>query len=253
MELFCRELGEGHPLIIMHGLFGSSDNWLTQAKKLSEDYKVYLIDARNHGQSPHDSAHNYTVISQDIMEFIKKHKLVNPYMIGHSMGGKALMKFLCLYPDIIKKAIVADISPRFYPRHHEHIIDGLSAITLNTLSSRQEADDILAAYLPNLGERQFLLKNLYRNENGNFQWRMNLDVLVQEIDNIGEGLDSNCRVYTPTLFINGGASDYVKVEDQTLISALFSKSSFITISGAGHWLHAEKPEEFLNHVKQFLH
>ena len=252
MELFCRELGEGHPLIIMHGLFGSSDNWLTQAKKLSEDYKVYLIDARNHGQSPHDKAHNYTVISQDIMEFIKKHNLVNPYMIGHSMGGKALMKFLCLYPDIIKKAVVADISPRFYPRHHDHITDGLSTITLNTLSSRQEADDILAAYLTNLGERQFLLKNLYRNENGNFQWRMNLEVLVQEIDNIGEGLDSNCRVDTPTLFINGGASNYVNAGDQTLISALFSKSSFITIPGAGHWLHAEKPEEFLNHIKQFL-
>jgi esterase len=252
MKLFYRELGEGHPLIIMHGLFGSSDNWLSQAKKLAENFKVYIIDARNHGQSPHDETHNYNAMSQDLMEFISSHKLVDPYMIGHSMGGKALMKFMYLYPNVIKKAIVADISPRFYHRHHDHILDGLNAIPVESLASRQEADTILATFLSNLGERQFLLKNLYRTEEGKFQWRMNLNVLVKEIDNIGEGLPDDCRIETPTLFINGGDSNYVQDHDRLLVKKLFLHPSFITISGVGHWLHAEKPEEFVSDVKQFF-
>jgi len=252
MDLFYRSLGQGPTLIIIHGLFGSSDNWLSQAKKFSQHYTVYLIDARNHGQSPHDSVHNYTVMSQDLMNFIDTHKLVQPFVLGHSMGGKLVMKFLSLFPGKIAKAIVADISPRYYTRHHDHILEGLSAIPLDTLTSRQEADDLLAQYLPGLGERQFLLKNLYRNEEGKFQWRMNLPVLLSEIDNIGEGLEPDSRIETPTLFINGGASNYVKEEDRDLMKKIFTHPVFKTIPNVGHWLHAEKPDEFISDVNEFL-
>ncbi len=252
MNLFYRTLGQGHPLIILHGLFGSSDNWLSQAKKLAERYTVYLLDARNHGQSPHDEAHNYTVMSQDLLTFIEDHQLSKPYVIGHSMGGKTVMKFLSLFPDKIAKAVVADISPRYYPRHHDHIIAGLNAIPVKTLNNRQDADVILAQHLTNLGERQFLLKNLYRTEDGSFQWRMNLPVLIDQIENIGEGLDSSCRIETPTLFINGGASKYVQAKDHELMKELFMHAVFKTIPDAGHWLHAEKPDEFIQAVTEFL-
>lgn len=252
MNLFYRELGEGHPLIILHGLFGSSDNWLSQAKKLAEQYHVYLLDARNHGQSPHDGAHNYTAMSEDLLTFIEDKHLANPYVLGHSMGGKTVMKFLSLFPGKIAKAVVADISPRYYTRHHEHIIAGLHAIPINSLNNRQDADLILAQHLSNLGERQFLLKNLYRTENGAFKWRMNLPVLVDQIENIGEGLDSSCRIETPTLFINGGASHYVQATDQALIREIFKHAVFKTIPDVGHWLHAEKPDEFIQAVSEFL-
>ncbi len=252
MDLFYRELGEGHPLIIIHGLFGSSDNWLSQAKKLSAYYKVYLIDARNHGQSPHNLEHNYTVMSHDLIRFIETQQLSNPFILGHSMGGKLLMKFMSLYPHVAAKAIVADISPRYYTRHHDHILEGLTSIPLETLGSRQEADDLLGKFIPALGERQFLLKNLYRNEEGKFKWRMNLPVLVAQIENIGEGLSLDCRIDTPTLFINGGASNYVTAEDYNLINQLFTHPFYKTIPGVGHWLHAEKPEEFIAAVTNFL-
>jgi esterase len=252
MDLFYRALGQGQPLIILHGLFGSSDNWLSQAKKLSEHYSVYLLDARNHGQSPHDAAHNYTAMSQDLLDFIQVHQLSHPYVIGHSMGGKTVMKFLTLFPGIIAKSVVADISPRFYTRHHDHILEGLRAIPIETLNNRQEADDLLIQYLPNLGERQFLLKNLYRTEEGTFKWRMNLPVLMDQIDNIGEGLAADCRIDTPTLFINGGDSNYVQEKDVALIKTIFPHSIFKTIPHAGHWLHAEKPEAFLHDVMTFL-
>jgi esterase len=252
MDLFYRTLGEGHPLIILHGLFGSSDNWLSQAKKLSEHYRVYLLDARNHGQSPHDAVHNYTAMSQDLLDFIHAHQLSNPYVLGHSMGGKTVMKFLSLFPGIIAKAVVADISPRFYTRHHDHILDGLKAIPIETLNTRQEADDILTLHLPNIGERQFLLKNLYRTEEGSFKWRMNLPVLINQIDNIGEGLSSDSRIDTPTLFIHGGASNYVQEKDKNLIQTYFSHNVLKTIPQAGHWLHSEKPDEFIQEVMEFL-
>ncbi|HSZ72003.1 MAG TPA: alpha/beta fold hydrolase [Cytophagaceae bacterium] len=252
MKLFFREMGQGPNLIILHGLFGSSDNWLSQAKVFASDYHVILPDARNHGQSPFSSLHNYTVMSEDLMELITSLGISHPFIIGHSMGGKTLMKFMELYPGVVKKAIVADISPRYYARHHDDILNGLNNIPIDSLESRQTADHILSEYVPNIPERQFLLKNLYRNENGHFNWRINLPVLTAEIENIGEGLSDTTVIETPVLFLHGGASNYVTENDTFLISKLFKHSQIQTIEGVGHWLHSEKPQEFIQDVNAFF-
>jgi esterase len=252
MKLFFREMGQGPDLMILHGLFGSSDNWLSVAKVLANDYRVILPDARNHGQSPFSPVHNYTVMSEDVMELITHLNLQHPLVIGHSMGGKTLMKFLSLYPGVVAKAVVADISPRYYDPHHGQILTGLASIPYQTLESRQVADQLLALHLPGVGERQFLLKNLYRNESGQFQWRINLDVLAQEIAHIGEGLSEDTRIKTPVLFLHGGASNYLTDRDLPLISTIFQNYRIQTIAGAGHWLHAEKPQEFIEDVTAFF-
>ncbi|MDB5273386.1 MAG: alpha/beta hydrolase fold containing protein [Chitinophagaceae bacterium] len=252
MKLFFREMGHGPDLIILHGLFGSSDNWLSQAKILANEYHVILPDARNHGQSPFSAEHNYTVMCEDLMELITSLHLSHPFIIGHSMGGKTLMKFLELYPTIVAKAVVADISPRYYTKHHDHILNGLAHIPVDTLESRQAADQILSQYLPELSERQFLLKNLYRNEEGHFKWRINLPVLTQEIENIGEGLSDQLSIDTPVLFLHGGSSNYVTERDLPLISKIFKHYQIKTIEGVGHWLHSEKPQEFIRDVDTFF-
>jgi len=252
MKLFFREMGQGPDLIILHGLFGSSDNWLSIAKVLANEYRVILPDARNHGQSPFSPTHNYTVMSEDLMELITSLNLTNPFVIGHSMGGKTLMKFLTLYPKVVRKAIVADISPRYYTKHHDHILNGLASIPIQTLDSRAQADQLLSSQIQEIGERQFLLKNLYRDENGSFRWRINLEVLAQEIENIGEGLSSDGQVDTPVLFLHGGASNYLTERDVPLISSIFKDYQIQTIEGAGHWLHAEKPQEFIHGVNAFF-
>lgn len=252
MKLFFREMGQGPDLIILHGLFGSSDNWISVAKILANDYRVILPDARNHGQSPFSPLHNYTVMSEDLKELITSLNLQHPLVIGHSMGGKILMKFLSLYPGVVSKAVVADISPRYYTKHHDHILKGLASISVQTLESRQVADQLLSEYIQEVGERQFLLKNLYRDETGQFHWRINLEVLTKEIENIGEGLSENTRVETPVLFLHGGASNYLTERDMPLISQIFSTYQVQMINGAGHWLHAEKPQEFIQDVITFF-
>ncbi|HSZ25756.1 MAG TPA: alpha/beta fold hydrolase [Cytophagaceae bacterium] len=253
MNLYYRELGtETPPIIILHGVFGSCDNWLTVSKGLAEIHKVYLLDARNHGQSPHSDEFNYQVMAEDLHEFIQQHQLMNPILIGHSMGGKTVMKYAADYPNEFSKMIVVDISPRYYPPHHQSILEGLSAISLETLESRQEADDILKKFEPVLGVRQFLLKNLYRNEQNRFDWRMNFKIIKSKIENIGEALDESAKITRPTLFIRGANSTYIQERDTTLIKTIFSDVQIATVEGAGHWVQAEKPKEFLEVVKNFL-
>ncbi len=253
MKLYFRELGEGGtPIVILHGVFGSCDNWLTVSKGLAETNKVYLLDARNHGQSPHSEDFNYNVMAHDLYTFIKEQHLDKPIIVGHSMGGKTVMKFASLFPNDYSKMVVVDISPKFYPPHHQTILEGLSAIPIDTLKSRQEADDIFKQYEPAIGVRQFLLKNLYRNEQNGFSWRMNFDVIKAKIETIGEALDENVKIDKPTLFIRGANSSYIKDADAVLINKLFSHNTIVTIEGAGHWVQAEKPAEFLEEIRKFI-
>ncbi len=253
MNLYHRELGEGNPpIVILHGVFGSCDNWLTVSKGLAETNKIYLLDARNHGQSPHSEEFNYSVMADDLYEFIQQKNLQNPVIIGHSMGGKTVMKFAVKYPDAFSKMVVVDISPRYYTPHHQSILAGLSAIPLETLQSRQEADDIMKTFEPELGVRQFLLKNLYRNEQNGFSWRMNFEVIKNKIENIGEPLDDGAKIAKPTLFVRGANSKYIQEKDIALIHSVFSDVTLATIEGAGHWVQAEKPAEFLEEIKKFL-
>jgi esterase len=252
MTLHYQELGQGEPIIILHGLFGSSDNWLTFSRLLAANYKVYLIDQRNHGRSPWSDEFNYEVMSADLMEFIETHHIEQPIIIGHSMGGKTAMRFAARYPEAFRKLMVVDIAPKYYRPHHQEILAGLHALDLASLQSRQQADEQLTQYVPELGVRQFLLKNLYRNEQQIFAWRINLPVIEHEIENVGEALVYTKPVHQPTLFLRGGQSHYVKDEDINLIRQIFPQATLETIPEAGHWVQAEKPKEFLEKVIGFI-
>ncbi len=251
MNLFFRESGQGNPLVILHGLFGSSDNWFTLAKTFSLHYKVFLIDQRNHGQSPHSDEFNYRLLTEDLEEFLSSHSIVDPLVIGHSMGGKTAMNLAVKRPDSIDKLIVVDIVPKSYPVHHDHILDGLEAIDLNKLSSRTEADQILSKFIPEPDVRQFLLKNLSRKTDGGFEWKINLKAIDNHIEEIGEGMQYTGKFEKPTLFIKGAKSNYYATGDEELIKSIFPKTTFSTLD-AGHWVQAEKPVEFANTVMEFL-
>jgi len=177
MKLFYRVQGKGQSIIIIHGIFGSSDNWLSITKKLSVNYQLYLIDLRNHGNSPQSDIFTYESMSDDLLELINDHSIKDPIIIGHSMGGKVAMHFSLHHPGKLKKLVVVDIAPKSYPVHHEKILEGLNAIPLSELKSRQEAESILANYVDEPDVRQFLLKNLSRNEQLQFQWKINLLLL----------------------------------------------------------------------------
>ncbi|TAG57591.1 MAG: alpha/beta fold hydrolase [Cytophagales bacterium] len=251
MSLYFRKLGLGKPLIILHGLFGSSDNWLSVSKLLAENFEIFLIDLRNHGQSPHFDLHTYEEMAKDVIDFLDEQNIENPIILGHSMGGKVAMKLAELYANQIKKLIIVDISPKFYPPHHQREISALQNIDLLLLKSRQEADEIMSKSISELGIRQFLLKNLYRNVDGTFHWRMNLEVLIKQIENIGASSNRFSSVI-PTLFIKGENSNYINDDDVLEIKKIFSVSKIITISNAGHWVQAEQPILFKDAVLNFL-
>lgn len=252
MKLNFKKSGSGEPLIILHGLFGSADNWFSIAKELEKDFTLYLIDQRNHGDSPQSEDWNYEVMADDIKELIDEEGIEKANLMGHSMGGKTAMKFAFKYPDRINKLIVADIAPRFYPVHHGGILEGLNAIPIDKLKSRKEADDILSAYIKIPGIRQFLLKSLGRNESGGFMWKINLRVIMEKIDNVGEEIISDKTFDKPTLFMGGEHSDYITDKDKEDISKMFPNSHIIFIKNAGHWLHAEQPAAVVETVKAFL-
>ncbi|GAB3934867.1 alpha/beta fold hydrolase [Larkinella terrae] len=254
MKLYFRQTGEtGTPIIILHGILGSSDNWLTISKAIAEhNHRVFLVDQRNHGRSPRSEEFNYDVMAADLMEFITDHQLEKPVVIGHSMGGKTVMQFAMDYPGHYSHLVIVDIAPKFYPVHHAELIRGLKAIDLAMLKNRNEADEILSRFEPILTVRQFLLKNLYRNEQGQFDWRLNLPVIEQELYGIGGEL-RNLRIVTePTLFIRGSESPYIKDEDELEIKRIFPNSTLETIQDAGHWVQAEKPAEFVETLIRFL-
>ncbi|WP_181305026.1 alpha/beta fold hydrolase [Rufibacter sp. XAAS-G3-1] len=253
MELNYKLLGEGQPLLILHGLFGTLDNWQTLGREFSKTYQVYLIDLRNHGRSPHSPEFSYQLMSDDLLEFIQQHQLQNPMIIGHSMGGKVAMNFALQNPDKLSKLLVADIAPKYYPPHHDDILAGFRSIDLASVKNRQEADDQLAVNVNDYGTRQFLLKNLYRKEDNSFGWRLNLDAIEANLPQVLSNIDSDTPFTNPTLFLRGGNSRYIKPEqDLPQIQKLFPNARIETIENAGHWLHAEQPQEFYGLTMEFL-
>jgi esterase len=250
MKLFYRESGQGQPLIILHGLFGSSDNWYTLAKTFARYFKVYLVDQRNHGQSPHSDEFNYKALTLDLEDFVAEHSIEKPILLGHSMGGKTVMNFAVKNPDKLSKLIVVDIVPKYYRVHHDHILEGLYAIDLSSLQSRNEADHILSQYVTEPDVRQFLLKNLSRSETG-FEWRINLKGIDKNIEAIGAGMEYSGIFNGPSLFIKGNQSNYYKPGDEELIKNIFPETEFAGID-TGHWVQAEKPQEFAEVVLNFL-
>lgn len=250
MKLHYRELGEGQPMVILHGLFGFSDNWQTHAKKLAEFYRVILVDLRNHGHSEWSDEFSYDLMADDLHELFADLGLKKVILLGHSMGGKVAMLFAQKYQTFLDKLIVVDIGVKAYPMHHQHILAGMHAIDLDKIKVRSEAEEILKQHIDSEGVRQFLLKNLYWKEKGQLAWRMNLSVLEREMENILSALPEK-EVMLPTLFIRGELSNYILDEDFDHIEELFPDSDLVTINGAGHWVHAEAADEFMDVVLGF--
>lgn len=251
MKLFERHFGTGEAVVILHGLFGQSDNWTSIARKLGENYCVYTFDLRNHGQSGHSDEMNYRVMALDVLETIDEIGLSKIHLIGHSMGGKVAMLFGLTFPERLNSLVIADIGPRYYKPHHKEIIAGLLSIDLSRLKSRQEAENQLIEFIPDFGTRQFLLKNLYRFGENQFAWRFNLPVISRTIENIGEEIDSGiCQI--ATLFYRGDKSNYILPGDYSAILNRFPKAQFEVMQGAGHWLHAEKPIEFIETLVNWI-
>jgi len=253
MLLHSNIIGSGKPFVILHGFLGMGDNWKTLGSKFSEQgFQVHLVDQRNHGRSFHDDEFNYEVLAEDLKHYCDAYKLSEIVLLGHSMGGKTAMLFATLYPEIVSKLLVADISPRFYPIHHDAILNGLSELDFDTIKTRGEADKILSNYVSDFGTRQFLLKNLYWVEKGQLGLRINLEVLKNEVGEIGESLPSFAMFDKETLFLRGDRSEYIGIDDERIISNHFPKAEIATISNAGHWLHAENPKGFLEAVINFV-
>lgn len=252
MKLHFRTLGEGNPLIILHGVFGSSDNWQTLGKFFSEKFKVYLVDLRNHGNSPHSEEFNYDVMAEDVAELIKSEGLSASHILGHSMGGKVAMHLATHHAQLLHKLIVVDIAPKYYPPHHQQIFEGFHAVDLKNLENRKQADEQMSLAIPQFGIRQFILKNLERKKDGSFSWKLNLTAIENAIEEVGGSISSNVSFKGETLFIAGGNSDYITEQDYNHIQKCFSQASIVTIAGAGHWVHAEKPKELSNTVMNFL-
>jgi pimeloyl-ACP methyl ester carboxylesterase len=251
MKLHFRKIGQGQPLIILHGLFGTSDNWQSIGKAFAERYTVYMVDMRNHGHSPHDNEMDYFVMSDDLKELFIDNEITNAVLMGHSMGAKAAMYFAQENPGYIDKLIVVDMGIKKYPPHHQLIFDALLAVDLDKVKTRKEVEQIIRSYFSDESVIQFLLKNLYWSDEEKLAWRMNLHVLYRDIENILAAVP-NKKCELPTLFIRGGKSNYVLDEDWEAIKVLFPKAELVTIAQAGHWVHAEAPKEFFEKLNAYI-
>ena len=252
MKLHFKELGQGEPLVLLHGLFGQADNWFGVAPKLAEKFHVFVPDLRNHGHSPHHPEMDYPLMAADVDAFFTAQKIDSASVVGHSMGGKVAMQLALDFPDRVKKLVVVDMAPRAYKRTHDHIFDALLSLDLPQFQSRPQIEDALAPAIPSLNLRRFLLKNLGRDEQGSFYWKMNLRGVAENYLRLGRVLSEGAPFTKPTLFIRGGKSDYISAHDEGEIRRRFPTADIQDIAAAGHWVHADTPEEFVRLVLGFL-
>lgn len=262
MELFYRKLGQGKPLIILHGLYGMSDNWLTVARMLSDTFTLWLPDLRNHGRSPRSETHTYEAMAADMYEFIDTHRIENPIILGHSMGGKVVMKLVDQYPTLTDKICIVDIAPVNYSefstieiKQHQHIIDSLLKLDLTKIVKREDADAMLAEYIKENKLRAFLLKNLHRNENNDFDWLVNLPVLKTSLPHIINGFDGwNQKVisHVDAYFIKGELSAYIRKDFEAIIQHIFPNNQIISVPNSGHWVHADNTTYFVKIIKNWF-
>lgn len=251
--IYSKIEGTGKPLLILHGFLGMSDNWKTMGSQLAADgCQVHLLDLRNHGRSFHSDEFSYEIMVQDVYDYCKANNLEKINILGHSMGGKTAMLFATTFSEMVEKLIVADIGPKFYPQHHQIIIEGLNAVDFSTKPSRNDVENTLSKYITDFGTRQFLLKSLYWQGPGQLAFRFNLAVLNKKIEEIGKSLPENAIFNKPTLFIRGGNSNYILDEDFQTIKNHFPNCKIETIPNVSHWLHAENPKLFYELTSLFL-
>ena len=263
MELFYRKEGTGSPLVIVHGLYGSSDNWINIGKRLAEKHTVYMVDQRNHGRSPFAETHSFNDLRNDLHEFFEKHKIEKATLLGHSMGGKVAMWFAADFPEKVEKLVIADIAPKNYMLIkdesqfylHQNILLAMQEIDFSQIKSRNDVNDFMAEKLDNKQIRQFLLKNVVLDKpTKQYKWRVNAEVLYDYLEEIVSGVNKNWLddripiTSYPVIFIRGMKSKYILSEDENLINEIYPDSRIIDIHDAGHWLHAEQPEKFMQAV-----
>lgn len=255
MKLHFQEFGSGPTLVLLHGLFGSADNWRLVALPLAEHFRVLVPDQRNHGASPSADYMDYPTLAADLAAWLDMLGLSAIHLVGHSMGGKTAMQFALHYPGRVHRLLVVDMAPRAYPPHHEDILSALRAVNLEHHTTRPAIEAALAPAIPNLTLRRFLLKNLGRNEQNQLAWKINLAALQTNYPHLCAPLDpaATARPFLgPTLFLRGGRSDYVRRTDEPEIRRLFPNTRLVTVPEAGHWLPADAPEEFIHHAREFF-
>ena len=267
MELFFRKMGAGPPMIILHGLYGSSDNWFSIGKAFSEKFEVFLIDQRNHGASPHTREHSYIQLRNDLYDFMETQGIHKPVILGHSMGGKAAMFFASAWPDRLHSLIVVDISPASYKSltrpapqsiDHMNILTAMLGIDFSRVKDREDVNRMLAETLGSERVRNFLLKNLKRDAENRYSWRLNVKTLHDQLPQILDGLDpkpfmnGNGITGFPVLFVKAGSSNYISAEDIPVIKTIFPMAEIVTIPGADHWVHVEQPELLIKTIEYFV-
>ncbi len=251
--LYSKIEGQGKPLLIIHGFLGMSDNWKTLGSQYAaHGFEVHLLDLRNHGRSFHSDEFSYDLMVNDLLEYCNHYRLNDVSIIGHSMGGKVAMLFAITYPEKVEKLIVVDIGPKYYAPHHQEILAGLNAVDFSQKPSRTEVEEILYPYIPDFGTRQFLMKNLFWKTPEQLNFRFNLKVFNEKIEEIGTALPEDAIFEKPTLFIRGGNSKYIVEADLSKIKQHFPKFLLSTIPDVGHWLHAENPKLFFEETLKFL-
>jgi pimeloyl-ACP methyl ester carboxylesterase len=264
MKLFYRKYGKGPPLIILHGLYGSSDNWVTIAKNLSEIYTVYLPDLRNHGQSLHSNIHDYNSMRDDLFEIVKDLKLNKFFLAGHSMGGKTAISFALNWPEMLNGLLIADISPFVnetikHSVYQEHltILKTILSIDLTGISKRGDAESALMQKIPDEKVRGFILKNLQRTAENSFTWKLDASSLLNNLGKIMQGIDRMACLNQqitgfPVIFLKGENSDYIPDSDFGEIQKVFPAAEFVTVPNAGHWIHSDRPDEVVKNLKRLL-
>ncbi|MEI7895418.1 MAG: alpha/beta fold hydrolase [bacterium] len=254
MKLFFRNFGSGQPVVILHGLFGLSDNWVTFARQLGEHYAVYVPDLRNHGQSPHSMVFDFSSLENDITELVEEIGSDRIFLIGHSLGGKTAMFFALHHPEIVRKLVIVDISLRKSPPDSEHqlLLNAMMDVDFSEANSRSDVEKQLQQTVKSQKLRQFLMKNVYWRDRHSLDWRLNLRAINENLMSVFEGVDVSGSYPGPALFIRGGLSDYVRDSDLDDLKMKFPGSELETIANASHWVHADAPGEFYSLVKNFL-
>ncbi len=252
MDLNFKVLGSGKPVVIFHGLLGSLDNWITISRTLSSKYKVILVDLPNHGKSYHTDEFSYQQMSEKVHELFLSLNLSSVSVIGHSMGGKLAIKYIDNYSSFVDKAVIVDISNKNYSSNRfNYIFNGINEINLSSFRSRSQINESISNFISDIGERNFILKNLKRIEGG-FEWSPNIILLQKSLNEISSKIKLRSKIFNETLFLFGENSQYYNSDDIKNLFNDFENFNIKIISNSGHWIHAENPSDFLSNVDNFL-
>ncbi|MBV27634.1 MAG: alpha/beta hydrolase [Gammaproteobacteria bacterium] len=243
----CFENTGAPAIVLLHGLLGSSRNWMTIAKELHADYAVHLLDMRNHGQSPHADSMRWSELVADLKAYLVAENIDRIHLVGHSLGGKVAMRFACEYPDLVDRLVIVDIAAKAYPPYNDAEFRAMLSIDVGELSSRKQAEELLEPLVPEWAMRQFLLTNLVRNQElGSYRWQINLQSLHASLPHLREDpLLEEHRFENPVLLLRAGKSNFIEDTDIEAMQSKFPRLEEVTIPGAGHNVHVDDRRAFM--------